>query len=355
MERISFKRIHREKYASLRDPINGYSGENSRFIRPSRFVSQLAPRFHRSVSRRRVIGYYCAGTCDERSPIPKGYYSTAIRCVVISVFIRLRRINASQQLSFSSVNSVERNFERYASLREFILLVVPVSFPASSSVCFFFFSCLSLRSLARTSSRFFHRFILYLSFHLRFSPLLCFSFLRVPFFAALAHYRELDVTRERGILMYTVELRCSRREKKRKGWEGEKVNCKVFLIGGVSSVAFCREERHVFSREDIVWRLTHFYFDLSSRAPPLFGHPLQTFRPFFSFLFARKSREYHPLFFLYVFSFLLLPSLSLSFLLPKNIKIKLEGEKIGNFQRLYRFFTIKILNRSKIFDMFRVP
>lgn len=147
MERISFKRIHREKYASLRDPINGYSGENSRFIRPSRFVSQLAPRFHRSVSRRRVIGYYCAGTCDERSPIPKGYYSTAIRCVVISVFIRLRRINASQQLSFSSVNSVERNFERYASLREFILLVVPVSFPASSSVCFLFFFCLPLRSL----------------------------------------------------------------------------------------------------------------------------------------------------------------------------------------------------------------
>lgn len=139
MERISFKRIHREKYASLRDPINGYSGENSRFIRPSRFVSQPAPRFHRSVSRRRVIGYYCAGTCDERSPIPKGYYSTAIRCVVISVFIRLRRINASQQLSFSSVNSVERNFERYASLRKFILLVVPVSFPASSSVCFLFF------------------------------------------------------------------------------------------------------------------------------------------------------------------------------------------------------------------------
>lgn len=220
MERISFKRIHREKYASLRDPINGYSGENSRFIRPSRFVSQPAPRFHRSVSRRRVIGYYCAGTCDERSPIPKGYYSTAIRCVVISVFIRLRRINASQQLSFSSVNSVERNFERYASLREFILLVVPVSFPASSSVCFFFFSCLSLRSLARTSSRFFHRFILYLSFHHRFSPLLCFSFLRVPFFAALAHYRELDVTRERGILMYTVELRCSRREKKEKGMGG---------------------------------------------------------------------------------------------------------------------------------------
>lgn len=144
MERISFKRIHREKYASLRDPINGYSGENSRFIRPSRFVSQPAPRFHRSVSRRRVIGYYCAGTCDERFPIPKGYYSTAIRCVVISVFIRLRRINASQQLSFSSVatvNSVERNFERYASLRKFILLVVPVSFPASSSVCFLFFSC----------------------------------------------------------------------------------------------------------------------------------------------------------------------------------------------------------------------
>lgn len=150
MERISFKRIHREKYASLRDPINGYSGKNSRFIRPSRFVSQLAPRFHRSVSRRRVIGYYCAGTCDERPPIPKGYYSTAIRCVVISVFIRLRRINASQQLSFSSVatvNSVERNFERYASLRKFILLVVPVSFPASSSVCFLFFSCLPLRSL----------------------------------------------------------------------------------------------------------------------------------------------------------------------------------------------------------------
>lgn len=87
-----------------------------------------------------------------------------------------------------------------------------------------------------------------------------------------------------------------------------------------------------------------------------------TFWPFFAnlstilFFFIREKITRIPSFVLSlcIFIFTSSFSLSLSFLLPKNIKIKLEGEKIGNFQRVYRFFTIKILNRSKIFDMFPV-
>lgn len=53
--------------------------------------------------------------------------------------------------------------------------------------------------------------------------------------------------------MYTVELRCSRKKEEREGErEGGKVNYKVLLIGGAFSVAFCREERHVSSRDDVV-------------------------------------------------------------------------------------------------------
>lgn len=162
------------------------------------------------------------------------------------------------------------------------------------------------------------------------------------------------MTRERGILMYTVELRCSRREKKEKGMGGGEGELQSVPNRWRIQCCFLpRREARLLERRH---RLT---FD------PFLLRPLlactATFWPSFAnlstilfFLFARKSREYHPSFFLYVFSFLLLPSLSLSFLLPKNIKIKLEGEKIGNFQRVYRFFTIKILNRSKIFDMFPV-
>lgn len=132
---------------------------------------------------------------------------------------------------------------------KFIFLVVRISFLVFFISCFFVF--LYARSVIRISLRFLDRFILHLSFHL--FPFFSIFFLHVPFFPALAHYRKLEVTRERGILMYTVELRCSRKKEEREGErEGGKVNYKVLLIGGAFSVAFCREERHVSSRDNVV-------------------------------------------------------------------------------------------------------
>lgn len=189
---------------------------------------------------------------------------------------------------------------------KFIFLVVRISFLVFFISCFFVF--LYARSVIRISLRFLDRFIL--SFHL--FPFFSIFFLHVPFFPALAHYRKLEVTRERGILMYTVELRCSRKKGER---EGGKVNYKVLLIGGASSVAFCREERHVSSRDDVVWRLTHFYF----LYPCLHHHFLATLCTnllFFSYSRENQHRSFLPL-----------------LLAKKNIEIKLGagGEEIGNF------------------------
>lgn len=189
---------------------------------------------------------------------------------------------------------------------KFIFLVVRISFLVFFISCFFVF--LYARSVIRISLRFLDRFIL--SFHL--FPFFSIFFLHVPFFPALAHYRKLEVTRERGILMYTVELRCSRKKGER---EGGKVNYKVLLIGGASSVAFCREERHVSSRDDVVWRLTHFYF----LSPCLHHHFLATLCTnllFFSYSRENQHRSFLPL-----------------LLAKKNIEIKLGagGEEIGNF------------------------
>lgn len=191
---------------------------------------------------------------------------------------------------------------------KFIFLVVRISFLVFFISCFFVF--LYARSVIRISLRFLDRFILHLSFHL--FPFFSIFFLHVPFFPALAHYRKLEVTRERGILMYTVELRCSRKKGER---EGGKVNYKVLLIGGVSSVAFCREERHVSSRDDVVWRLTHFYF-LSLCLHHHFLATLCTNLLFFSYSRENQHRSFLPL-----------------LLAKKNIKIKLGagGEEIGNF------------------------
>lgn len=191
---------------------------------------------------------------------------------------------------------------------KFIFLVVRISFLVFFISCFFVF--LYARSVIRISLRFLDRFILHLSFHL--FPFFSIFFLHVPFFPALAHYRKLEVTRERGILMYTVELRCSRKKGER---EGGKVNYKVLLIGGASSVAFCREERHVSSRDDVVWRLTHFYF----LYPCLHHHFLATLCTnllFFSYSRENQHRSFLPL-----------------LLAKKNIEIKLGagGEEIGNF------------------------
>lgn len=153
------------------------------------------------------------------------------------------------------------------------------------------------------------RWIYSLLFFLRsFSPspfyfLLVRPFLRLPI---------IDVTRsdtrERNFNVHGwIALFAWRKKGERKsGREGEKVNFKVFLIGGVSSVAFCREEWHVFSREDIVWRLTHFYYDLSLRAST-FWPPFANLS-FFS-LFAIKIT---------LFIFIFTSSFSLSFLLPKK-------------------------------------
>lgn len=191
---------------------------------------------------------------------------------------------------------------------KFIFLVVRISFLVFFISCFFVF--LYARSVIRISLRFLDRFILHLSFHL--FPFFSIFFLHVPFFPALAHYRKLEVTRERGILMYTVELRCSRKKGER---EGGKVNYKVLLIGGASSVAFCREERHVSSRDDVVWRLTHFYF-LSLCLHHHFLATLCTNLLFFSYSRENHHRSFLPL-----------------LLAKKNIEIKLGagGEEIGNF------------------------
>lgn len=153
--------------------------------------------------------------------------------------------------------------------------------------------------------------------------------------------------------MYTVELRCSRREKKEKGMGGGEGELQSVPNRWRIQCCFLpRREARLLERRH---RLT---FD------PFLLRPLlactATFWPSFAnlstilFFFIREKITRIPSFVLSLCIFIFTSSFSLSFLLPKNIKIKLEGEKIGNFQRVYRFFTIKILNRSKIFDMFPV-
>lgn len=220
--------------------------------------------------------------------------------------------------SVAAVNSIERDRKKFwRKLRPSLFSNLFSSlfvFPSSFSLFLVSFVFLYARSVIRISLRFLDRFILHLSFHL--FPFFSIFFLHVPFFPALAHYRKLEVTRERGILMYTVELRCSRKKEEREGErEGGKVNYKVLLIGGAFSVAFCREERHVSSRDNVVWRLTHFYF----LYPCLHHHFLATLCTnllFFSYSRENQHRSFLPL-----------------LLAKKNIKIKLGagGEEIGNF------------------------
>lgn len=298
------------KHVSLRDLIK----RKRLFEENSRWCIARGPSVRRDS--------FCAALpstshCDERSPIQRtlfhGYSFVVICLVSIYDVTRLKCIAAALVLVVNSIDDPksERNFERHASLpspslcRKFILLL-------RISSCSFFLYAPSLIIFE------IFRWIYSLLFFLRsFSPspfyfLLVRPFLRLPI---------IDVTRsdtrERNFNVHGwIALFAWRKKGERKsGREGEKVNFKVFLIGGVSSVAFCREEWHVFSREDIVWRLTHFYYDLSLRAST-FWPPFANLS-FFS-LFARKSRS--------LFSFLLLPSLSL-FYCQKNIKIKLgRGE-----------------------------
>lgn len=192
--------------------------------------------------------------------------------------------------SVAAVNSIERDRKKFwRKLRPSLFSNLFSSlfvFPSSFSLFLVSFVFLYARSVIRISLRFLDRFILHLSFHL--FPFFSIFFLHVPFFPALAHYRKLEVTRERGILMYTVELRCSRKKGEREGGrEGElqsapnrwRIQC-CFLP---------RREARLLERRR---RLTFdpLLLPLSLLAPPLFGHPLH--KPIVFFLFARKSASF---------------------------------------------------------------
>lgn len=182
-------------------------------------------------------------------------------------------------------SAIERNFEeRCASLYS------QIYFPRCSyflpRFLYFLFFRLSLRSFGY--SNIFKIFRQIYSLFPPFSISFSIFFLHVPFFPALAHYRKLEVTRERGILMYTVELRCSRKKGEREGGrEGElqsapnrwRIQC-CFLP---------RREARLLERRR---RLTFdpLLLPLSLLAPPLFGHSLH--KPIVFFLFARKSASF---------------------------------------------------------------